>query len=99
MKVVLSWPCTPDHIQEKWFNLSHNLKPIFGCLKTDYINTALPCTALTVPVLENELEPFFVKLGHTSWGPEGRHVTSICSLITFLVSKGDSYRSFHRCSL
>ena len=53
------------------------LKAILRSLKTDDINTALICTALIVPVLENELEPFFVELGNSSWCLEGSHLTFI----------------------
>ena len=56
------------------------LKAILRSLKTDDINTALICT---VPVLENELEPFFVELSDSSWCLEGSHLTFINdSLIT-----------------
>ena len=56
------------------------LKAILRSLKTDDINTALICT---VPVLENELEPFFVELSNSSWCLEGSHLTFINdSLIT-----------------
>ena len=63
------------------------LKAILRSLKTDDINTALICTALIVPVLENELEPFFVELSNSSWCLEGSHLTfNNDSLITSLVS-------------
>ena len=51
-----------------------HLQAILRSLKTDDINTAVICTALAVPVLENKLEPFFVKLCHRSRRLERRHL-------------------------
>ena len=59
------------------------LKDILRSLITNDINTALICTALIVPVLKNELEPFFVELSNRSWCLEGSHLTFLnYSLIT-----------------
>ena len=59
------------------------LKDILRSLITNDINTALICTALIVPVLKNELEPFFVELSNSSWCLEGSHLTFLnYSLIT-----------------
>ena len=59
------------------YRTSHNahLQAILRSLKTDDVNTALICTALAVPVLENKLEPVFVKFRHRSGCLEGRHLT------------------------
>ena len=90
-----------DNVQETKPLIKSNLKSILRGLKTDDINTALICTTLVVPVLENVLEPFFVKLRDRGWCLSGSHLTfknSQISLNTqFLVSICSSYPGSHHC--
>lgn len=88
-----------DNVQETKPLIKSHLKAILRSLKTDDINTALICTAFVVPVLENELEPFFVELRNCSWCLSGSHFREFTDF-TFtrnLVSICSSYQSSHHC--